>query len=1237
MAEEELDLSWMDVPDPGPAPNQPEEELDLSWMDAPQPTPGQAALAATAQREAQLGRATSTNYDPTAVKGFSGSGGELAEKLAETSMPVFTAIDTLARPVRTSIEENAKAAKGVGMPGWLGSAPFVGLAIQAYAATQGKGPDLGRAFESIYKPKVAATTESMLKETTGYETQAAGADRTWGKATLDFFVNLGAGAITDPTTYLSFGISTVAGRGIQGAAKTAAAGLGKTKTLAEAIADIMAAGAKHGTKLTDAQAQAVLRGTMSFGEEVATGQRSLIGIGAPFGVTAKNIVPESVQKRVLGLGEKASEALGVVAGGAEATLPGVTRAGKEVQRFVSSSAGSPLYDSLLNRAATDAANLKTGWARESVAMHEKLNKLGIAEAHKHYIDDIIQATMSKEQLAKLSEKIGVSVDDLAARWKERFPDGDLERQMVNDGLTLEQRTAMRVAAEDQTRLYREAVDAERAAGHPVADLGAGTLAAVDTARNEVIKQLEQMGVGGVNRLVATAEGKAKNLLEILDSDEFAYLKSDAAHSGVEKEFVKAYKDSLDRLRAAEMVAATIPGYSPLRVSREAVDAIVESISNSPGKGREMAQLLGARKGQLLTRAEAVAAVQEAGTALTAGQAVKGRVKILDLIKTLNRGRKAGGLKGMAAELDGVRRKAGKLFEEHPALILGDRMSAAAETVADADFVKGLKEGFGTDLPSTYKATKALKEQAENDLRALLEQQGKTQREQGRLFADLPGSDTSGQYAVQKRLAEDAVAKHSRNLEDMLTHGVDIPEGYGLASKYMKLPEGVDDFLLPSDIIQMHTRRARMLADPQTYRQLGGAYRAYNRAWKTATLFAGTFLENNKIGNYLNRMNFGGMDALSGMDEYRFAKIGIGRADPKTVMVPIGGGKTISVHELIQEGVKHGSVDSGFLAHELAERMHFGASREHVATRALKAPFRAVRNIAQAIENYDKLGHMAVRLRAGDTMAQAADSANTALYNYRVVSPLVNRSRTFGMAPFAAFAAKSVPAYAKLLVTKPGTMAFYAHALRGMEGKDGHLTEDDLPPSARGRGAVRIHNADGTTSLIFGDNMIPMRQLLSAVDDPVKYFSGIVGPIPKALADWLNHMNPWGDKDAYRRAEELDTTYLLPGMDPFVTSKITKRTVKGLVPLAPGLSEDWNADAEDTPDYRYSATKRLLGVPSMSTYDPREQALWNDKAQNSELQNLWRLFNHATHPAVKAAYQRQINDLERSRGLPITVP
>lgn len=961
---------------------------------------------------------------PLPERTFSGSGPgfDLMDLLDNPAVStVTTALDTLARPVRTAL--------GTG--------------------------DLARSFESIYNPDVALSEEG-LKKAWGLPEFNQGAGFDAGDI-LDFASTLGVGVLTDPTTYVSAGL-TSAGKQLAGKGAKAAR-LAVTGKRAEALAEVAGSAERlaHGGLMP------------KLSQRLREGESAVHFAGIP--VIGKSAAPAV---------EYAEKALGTAGTALEAVAPGVVNWARKARDFFSEGSGYAGLDAMGQFTAGQVDTLQRGLVKDVARATDEARAAGLSEEAIGLVEGMVNSRASKEHIASVAKITGLPEDQILGKFQQRFSPDKLADEINKLNLTDTQRDKLMILADRLEAGYKLVRDEELKAGLEVATLGQHATVELATAKDALSDAIRTLApdanLDGVSDLAAYAKSSI-----VRDAD-----MSEASRKALNNA-VEAYEKSID-------FAATVPGYTPLRVGKDAYPVLLNAAKQDPEIIRKLTNITG----QVATRDEANELVRALGTAATAGRAVHGRIDFADLAKIYRSNLASGDLTKTQKQIAEAMEKAGKFFKDNPLEVFGDRVSSAARAVGKQKYMEGVRAALGRGLPPEITKLYDKIEAAQKAYRKV-----------------------SPADRVAKLEASDALSTLERQLQDKLGRGAEgmplpgmVRKGEALASEVFPDLKGTkNDFLMPAEALEMVKNHRESMKKPEVW---GGVFRPlaqYTTLWKTISVSSPATMTRNKLGGLIQRAMFGGVDAQSAADEFRVLSLqrALASGDEAAaakIVFDIGDGRTANGLELTNSLRELGTLNSGFWSSDTGEPIKRQLTKKGVVGKLLDLP----RSVASGIENGDKFGHVLARMRAGDTMEQAALSANKVLFNYSSTSPAVQLMRKTGLMPFAAWSAKNIPLQFELLIKSPGKLMALLHAKNAIEDGVPGYDERELPSYVKDKFNVTFkRNKDGSVDFVTLDGLLPMADLPKVLDAR-KFVADMIGPIPKTMAETVFNRDLFTNKD-----------------------------------------------------------------------------------------------------------------------------
>lgn len=674
---------------------------------------------------------------------------------------------------------------------------------------------LGTAWNAVRNTLFTPSETPTLEQTLGEVTRKTGVEFGVGKAgewDMGDFINVpayfGADVLRSPSTYFSFGI-------LPSARKLSGAGISALKALekggqegVEAVARYAALHeAQTGLNLTAEEALKKVRAgglEATLSKRLAAGEASygFHGIGASDlsmglpGELGKKLAPvvaagEKVVDIARGIGKSTIQPLvgERVYGAAEsvvgAFLPSTGVRGLDIMMNIREDAThtmKPAIDAAIDAQRFSAAKKFT---EEEIGTAVKMAEQTQSDLHRVSLEGtVIGERYYKTPAAKIASDAQVQrvKTDLAERFAarrgtvaktadeliaagtpvERVRDIQMYAQKVSDALEITRRVATSVP------------------GVQVEDIGTSTLRAVREGLDELDDFAKTMGFSGK---------------EIGDTPVNLFLKDILDGPGYDgiKDMIRK---RLDEFNIHLDNAATVPGFIPLRIANNkgVRDVLLKAERSDPGILRRMSDATGS----IYTVEEANAAIQKAGTAATAGRAIKGRVSIGDLTRVMLRGWKKDGLTGVQLELAEAAEKGGAMFTKSPATFLGDYLEGTIRVVDSQMQQNMLANVFGDSLPAEVGALINLRD----EMALKLKQAGKSREEAKKILAEFAPRHESilrearkaadaqaaggwehaqkkAELAVaQKQAAEEARAGLETSREGLFRENVNLPMAEG---------------------------------------------------------------------------------------------------------------------------------------------------------------------------------------------------------------------------------------------------------------------------------------------------------------------------------------------------------------------------------------------------------------------------------------------------------------------------
>jgi hypothetical protein len=504
----------------------------------------------------------------------------------------------------------------------------------------------------------------------------------------------------------------------------------------------------------------------------------------------------------------------------------------------------------------------------------------------------------------------------------------------------------------------------------------------------------------------------------------------------------------------------------------------------------------------------------------------------------------------------------------------------------------------------------------------------------------------------------------------------VPEGWvdgsALASELgYKVPltnYRKDEWLVPATIADEARRFNRSVLNGEAIATMFRPMQAMTSIWKTIQTTVPGFHIRNQIGNKVNRALQGGL--LGVQDEIKITKAMTGfivnslvhsekaaleHAANITFDVPNG---KLSLAQLIETMDEHGMRGMGQVAAELPSGKRHGIMRDIGAAltrsgkagHALRVGVDTAKEFSKHFEDIDRAAMLLARIQKGDSISEAVFNTESALYNYRNVSPAVDFARRTGIAPFAAWSALNIPRMLEISLRRPGTFAALLKAKSVIENWSGGATEDELPRYLKNQlGVVMQRGKDGTSLYMPATGLIPLADL-PTLADPGAFLAGMLGPVPEAAANLVFNWDTFTKSDIKKFDGHFDIANV-PGTE--LSFEIDPRVKTALESLTGRLASGVAAigEAKDGEDFIKRISSGLTGfqmdplaeraglAPIGKVIGTREDRRSNAFAIRSELSAIKRLiakWKEAGRPDVVKRLEKE-RELREMRLLKIGDP
>lgn len=225
---------------------------------------------------------------------------------------------------------------------------------------------------------------------------------------------------------------------------------------------------------------------------------------------------------------------------------------------------------------------------------------------------------------------------------------------------------------------------------------------------------------------------------------------------------------------------------------------------------------------------------------------------------------------------------------------------------------------------------------------------------------------------------------------------------------------------------------------------------------------------------------------------------------------------ISGDQLMAFAAKNGLVNAGIVGTEFIEQLErqmTGSSDgllNKLANKGGATHDKAMRLLGFR-EDANRLAALAARLRAGDSPMSAVLRVEETLYNQARISPAAQFLRATGIAPFAGWSAKNIPAQIEWALTNPGQFAATLRAIEMIQNDE--ISEDALPKYMKDKFNVVLRKGkDGQGRAVWevatASGFMPFTDLTDMIAEmrktglPTKTLGSLLeGPFKVAYDEW----------------------------------------------------------------------------------------------------------------------------------------
>lgn len=383
-----------------------------------------------------------------------------------------------------------------------------------------------------------------------------------------------------------------------------------------------------------------------------------------------------------------------------------------------------------------------------------------------------------------------------------------------------------------------------------------------------------------------------------------------------------------------------------------------------------------------------------------------------------------------------------------------------------------------------------------------------------------GKATEKEHSLK---AVDAFEEYRQKLIEVDTElaGWHPKDGYTRASTVLaNIPEG-QDFLLPAEVAEAYQRSKELTRDPRFAAGFLSSWRALNREWKIATLANPGSLMRDQMGNFFAHVQGGAVNILDPKDliqhkdnlvtgwKVALAANASGAEAQKALrgikIIIEGSGPnavTMDMKQLLDKAHSAGLIDSGLGRAELqglGDKFNVAPRLWTVDMYKKLAHFGT--EVKSINENANKISFVLGRMQKGDSFDHAVLMAQKFMFNFRNVSTAIAIARRYGVAPFIAWQAKSIPLQAEMMIKRPGYMLAAMKIKDAVEGNlagvDPRENKEYVRQIMRKTGVRVRKNKDGSWEVWSTDGVIPLSDIVGAAE--------AFGGDENAEREWLNGM------------------------------------------------------------------------------------------------------------------------------------
>lgn len=761
----------------------------------------------------------------------------------------------------------------------------------------------------------------------------------------------------------------------------------------------------------------------------------------------------------------------------------------------------------VDQAAVDAALLR---AKERVKALEA--KHGLADAHK--IDTPNKRGIGIHAHTRVVQPGDVADEYIAAASKQLEAE-KLKGRGQGDGAGKPDSaagagtsTAKAGGAAGRAAADRAGAELSESVGRGADAAGAGRGGATSAGRPDIAGGHGRDASVGGGKL--PAEAGAGSELPLPGAAELSPAGPAAALTGLRETLKSQEAELADALRKAREV----PSWMPFRADPDVEVAkprkgVSSYASASPNKGRQLG-VFGSERPELtgvpMTRQEAEAFIKRAGTHATLNETPAKGLSVWEATK--NYFTKGG--------LEGVKKAAAEQTE----FFISNPVEAMARHImgpyAKAVKNSSVKQGFA----NTFRAI----EEADWDRVVSLAREAKA----------------SGEKEAYETALKEFKGKYGTAFED-LAGGVDPADAIGPAG-FAKMPDWAPgkNVFLPAAAKEKFDAYLHYSTKGlgETAQALAAPLLAFMKVWKPAQTWAWpVFHIRNQASDLFRMLQTGAVDAGTAGDMAKlWAPFGAiagkelkGFTEPKHwagQAFDLGGGKQIAGDALLREAQELGVIGNGYVNEILMDASETAAKRWK-ANAAGAGVGQSVKNLGangwskyKSVlgwrEDSNRVAAYLARRRAGDAPLEAALKVEEALFNYSRLSPAADWLRKTGIAPFASWMSKNIPAQVQALAENPA--AFMA-MVRGAELLDKQqIPEHQLPDYMRDKYAIVVNqekdeNGKEHWTYVTPNGVIPVYDLVELSRQPKRMLLEQLGPFAQMTAGLIDEDSRNDFKDA----------------------------------------------------------------------------------------------------------------------------